>query len=245
MKKNFILIKSTILFLLPLLWGCSSEKNQLVPGTKYNSLQNLVTAFKIQDVRLIPFIHNFKNKPPQEDFVTTMYTNFYKYKLFISEDNMLSNGGTKSLPALMDWKNEDLKVQNFLNTVKNDDSFFIYNQECALGMLTKTNLIEDRSSESFNVLEKYLNVLFENGTYSPGLFYFSLKKLKTNLTNEKIKLFVSETTKNHPKFSQFYDTLIYQLKIPKEITPFGMDMILCQQEIKRQNEFYLTKLKSL
>lgn len=240
--KNLILLTTALGLLLA---SCASEKSQVEPPVTYRSLQNLKEGFKNENLLMVPFVMDFHGVLATDQLADAIYGTMNQRKIFIpAKESFARDSGLSIYP--LNWVTENEKVSSFLSDHANDVNITFYKQTCAVGMFQKTNLLKDNSSKAAKeAIAKYTEMLVQEGTYSPGLFYYSLSHLKTYWSKDKIKMTRSKALSNHDKFSDQYDRTLNDFEKIETKSDFDKEMAECVKEIKKQNLIYIKNLNSL
>lgn len=239
-------MKATHLLLLFAVAGysCSVEKQgSTKPDKESKVLEYLQNGFAEGDISTIPFDLNFHDLNPGPDYDVVFYQTLFKERLFLPPDDKLSeieSGKTLRLS----WKIESAKVDRFLEKMMNDPYLSLYKQECARGMMTKTDLLADSSGEAASTLGRYIDIIIKEQAYSPGLIYYGLNRLVNAWAAENIAKAATSALNYQSEVVKNYDGKI--ALIGKGQTNDSNTEVLVEfKEIKRQNELYFARLADL
>ncbi|OJV17192.1 MAG: hypothetical protein BGO21_07365 [Dyadobacter sp. 50-39] len=221
--------------------SCNTENKHIGTAGPSEVEQKLAAEYEAKNLRYIPYMLNFKDLPTDNDWGLIADAKMARALLFIKEDKSAA-----AKPGFeLDWKSEDKKVQNFLSQIENDRYSFLYRQECAQGMLAKTNLLSDNSDGAKTKIAEYVNILADEGSYSPGIVLYSVEKLNGFPDENFVRTIIASQINNMKKYEEIYDKAIAESKTVKD-GPISAEVIAANLiESKRQNLLYIQRLKDI
>lgn len=239
-------MKAIRLFLLLTVAGyaCNVEKQgSTKPDKESKVLEYLQNGFAEGNLLTVPFDLNFHDLKPGPDYDVVFYQAMFQARLFLPPDEKLSeieSGKTLKL----NWKTESAKTDQFLKKMKSDPYLSLYKQECARGMITKTDLLADSSGQAANTIGRYVDILIKEQAHSPGLIYYALNRLRKTWADEEIATAAAAVLSLQSATVKNYDDKI--ASIEKSPTNDSNTGILVEfREIKRQNGLYFSRLANL
>ncbi|GGM78045.1 hypothetical protein GCM10010967_07190 [Dyadobacter beijingensis] len=224
--------------------ACSVEKQGgTVPDKEAKVLEYLQNGFNEGNLTTIPFDLNFHNLKPAPDYDIVFYQTMFQDRLFLPADDKLTEIEAGK-PVVPDWQTEAGKVDRFLKKMEAGPYLSLYKQECARGMITKTNLLADTSSLAANELGKYVDILIQEKAYAPGLVAYGLSRLQKFWPGQKIADAVHSTLHYRSEVVENYDHKIALLE-KGAASDANTEILVEFREIRRQNELYFSRLSGM
>jgi hypothetical protein len=222
-----------------LLTSCAGEKR--LHSNAY--LEKIQKRYHQNDLSQVQVYVNQESAEDQTaDYIPTVMNNMFQAGLFWDKSYPVRPDNDKYLLPVP-WKKEDLKVRPFLEKYGSDQYSFYYRQECAQRMLSRTDLLKDKSKEALNILAFYTNIMLEEHTYSPGLMLCSLEKLRKIWPKEKVGLAIAQIVREHPKYEKLNEKFLSDFS--KIENRMGNNMSAIYTEIMKQNDQYVRRLQKI
>ncbi len=224
---------------------CTSEKKTMDPGQSGKVVARRVQAFEEGNLELVPYLLNFGNAKMDENYSEIFFRTMGESRLFFP-DHVVSSDRTDSMATrempVLAWQAEEARVDSFLFRMAHDPHFSLFRQECARGMLARTNLMQDSSQQSKATLWKYLKIMDEEGMYSPGLLWYALTFLRGSQSEPNLVNLADRMVDRHSAFAKKYIELTKQ--VDKSQSDLHTMMVADLSEASRQNDEYLKRLKN-
>ena len=240
-------MKTSILFtaiVSVVLASCAGEKKMSEIPQNSSTSERYRVAFENNDLLSVPYLLEFHGVSATQDLNDQIYGTMNRSYLFVP-DSTLKNKDVKGSIYPLDWKVENKKVKNFLMKHQTDPLFSFYNQECALGMLMKTDLLNSKSKESELATEEYLKILLKEGTYSPGIVFHALEKLTVRWNHKQLTSAAQQAISRRDKFDAEYDNVINQMESKEKKESFESDLVVTFKTMKQRNSYYVGKLQKI
>jgi hypothetical protein len=239
MKNVFYLIIGALI-----LTSCAGEKNELRTGSNLSTSELYERGYERNDPLSIPYLLEFHGVPATNDLSDQIFGTIGKALLFA--DTSFSNKNSQESLYPLKWEVEHEKVQKLLSENKDSQISTFLRQECAVGMLMKTDLLsKSEYNDAKMVLSIYTEILVNEGTYSPGLIYHALESLNGHWDNRKISESANRALSRKEKFEKQYDSAISELDAVENKTTFEKDMLVAFRGFKQRNQYYTRKLQKI
>ncbi len=239
------MIKNAAVAAIMALTGCTSEKKGLDPGVDQRVTAKLQRAFEEKNMEKVPYLLNFGNLTPENDYYLTFYRTLGEARLFVSDSTSQSkanNKENKNNTATLRWNLQDQKVGQLLRKLQSDKYISLFRQECARGILARTNLLNDNSGDAQMVISKYLNMIVDEGMYAPGLVLYALEKLNGRWSAEQMAIVVQKVIDGHSNGRLNYDQAIAEIEAKAALTDSDHALLASLREAIRENDIYINRL---
>lgn len=224
--------------------SCAGEKKMSEVPQNTSTSDRYRVAFENNDLLSVPFLLNFHGVSATQDLNDQIYGTMNRSYLFVP-DSTLKNKDVKGSIYPLDWAVENKKVKNFLMKHQTDPLSSFYNQECALGMLMKTDLLDSKSKESEIATEEYVKTLLKEGTYSPGIIFHALEKLTERWNHKQLASAAEQAISRRDKFDAEYDNVINQMESKDKKGDLESDLVVTFKLMKQRNDYYVKKLQKI
>lgn len=242
--------KFFLLALAGLLSACSVEnsvKEMSVTNQTASTTENaLQAAYEQDNLRMIPYDHNMQGVVLTGDNHNRIMQTMNRAKLFLSDAEAVDlKTGKASNVEPLSWKKQDELVRSFLKQLDKDPYAFYYRQDCARNMIAYTDLLNDASDSALDALEFYVQIMSDEGTYSPGFFYYSLAKLKGKWSKGQIQEYVQKALSDRKKFDDKNRELASKFETNASEDGMSAGMLAYYQTMSKINDSYIQRLRTL
>lgn len=112
-------------------------------------------------------------------------------------------------------------------------------------MITHTDLLADPSEGAIATLEFYVNLMVDEGMYSPGLYFYTLTRLKNHWPKSRVKETVKKVLSESEKYATKDKATAFEYEKHAGTDKLSAEMVVYFEEVNRLNQLYAQRLQRL